>query len=272
MTTGKMEINIERKAYRPSSGGDSKIAIENLQLSVLDREFLCIVGPSGCGKTTLLNIIAGLDKNASGSVTLGNQQSLHDIRISYMFQTPRLLPWLSVLENVQLVLDENPENKDKAEELLKQMDLTDSLNEFPNRLSGGMQRRVALARAFATEPDLLLLDEPFVSLDVPVGNLLRELLLNLWQQSPTTVLFVTHDLRESIFLADRIAFLSRAPSHVILSESVTIRRPRNIEDPQIDDFRKNLLHKHQSLLHGMASQTNYQTMDADSSSIPKIKI
>ena len=96
------------------------------------------------------------------------------------------------------MLDETPENAGKAEALLQRMDLADSINEFPNRLSGGMQRRVALARAFATEPQILLLDEPFVSLDVPVGNLLRQLLLDLWQQSPTTIIFVTHDLRESI--------------------------------------------------------------------------
>jgi ABC-type nitrate/sulfonate/bicarbonate transport system ATPase subunit len=256
MTAESLEINIERKAYRPSSGGASRLAIKNLELSVLDREFLCIVGPSGCGKTTLLNIISGLDKDAVGSVKLGNRRSLENTRISYMFQTPRLLPWLSVLENVQLVLDDTPENSDKAEKLLKQMDLTDSLNEFPNRLSGGMQRRVALARAFVTKPHFLLLDEPFVSLDLPVGNLLRQLLLNLWQQSPTTVIFVTHDLRESIFLADRIAFLSRGPSRVILSEPVSIARPRNLEDPEIDNFRKNLLSKHQSLLHGTASQNS----------------
>ena len=254
MTAGTLEINIERKAYQPSSGGDRRVAIENLKLTVLDREFLCIVGPSGCGKTTLLNIIAGLDRDAIGSVTLGNNHSLETTRISYMFQTPRLLPWLSVLENVQLVLDDTPENSGKAEGLLKQMDLAESLNEFPNRLSGGMQRRVALARAFVTKPDFLLLDEPFVSLDLPVGNLLRQLLLNLWQQNPTTVIFVTHDLRESIFLADRIAFLSRGPSRVILSEPVSIARPRNVEDPEIDKFRKNLLSKHQSLLHGTASQ------------------
>ena len=165
-----------RKSF-VSDDGELIPVIDGVSMEISAGEFVVFLGPSGCGKTTLLNIIAGLDKNAIVSVTLGNQQSLHDIRISYMFQTPRLLPWLSVLENVQLVLDENPENKDKAEELLKQMDLTDSLNEFPNRLSGGMQRRVALARAFATEPDLLLLDEPFVSLDVPVGNLLRELSL-----------------------------------------------------------------------------------------------
>ena len=250
MTAGTIEISIKQKAYQATPGGDRRVAIENLELSVGTREFLCIVGPSGCGKTTLLNIIAGLDRNVLGTVKLGNGQSQHNTRISYMFQTPRLLPWLTVLDNVQVVLDETPENEGKAEALLKRMDLADSINEFPNRLSGGMQRRVALARAFATEPQILLLDEPFVSLDVPVGNLLRQLLLDLWQQSPTTIIFVTHDLRESIILADRIAFLSRGPSRVILDTPISIPRPRSIDDPQIDKFRKDLLSQHQSLLHG----------------------
>jgi len=252
MTAENIEINIRRKAYQATTGGEDRVAIANLELSVGNREFLCIVGPSGCGKTTLLNIIAGLDKNVLGSVDLGSSQTERNTRISYMFQTPRLLPWLTVLENVQVVLDEAPENEGKAEALLKRMDLADSINEFPNRLSGGMQRRVALARAFATEPQLLLLDEPFVSLDVPVGNLLRQLLLDLWQQSPTTIIFVTHDLRESIFLADRIAFLSRGPSRVILDAPISIPRPRHIDDPKIDEFRKDLLSQHQSLLHGTA--------------------
>ena len=250
MTAGQIEISIKQKAYHATAGGERRVAIENLELSVGAREFLCIVGPSGCGKTTLLNIIAGLDRNVIGTVKLGNGQSQHNTRISYMFQTPRLLPWLTVLENVQVVLDETPENAGKAEALLQRMDLADSINEFPNRLSGGMQRRVALARAFATEPQILLLDEPFVSLDVPVGNLLRQLLLDLWQQSPTTIIFVTHDLRESIFLADRIAFLSRGPSRVILDKPISIPRPRSIDDPQIAEFGKSLLSQHQSLLHG----------------------
>ena len=214
------------------------------------HKHIAVLGGNGCGKTTLLNIIAGLDKDVVGSVTLGNDQSLKNIRISYMFQNPRLLPWLSVLENVQIVLDDTPDNAAEAEKLLDQMDLTESLHEFPNRLSGGMQRRVALARAFVTKPQLLLLDEPFVSLDLPVGNLLRQLLLNLWQGSPTTVIFVTHDLRESIFLADRIAFLSRSPSELILDQPVPMSRPRNIEDPSIDAFRNDLLSTHPSLLHG----------------------
>jgi len=253
MSAAALNITIDRKAYPASSGGKARVAIENLKLSVSDSEFLCIVGPSGCGKTTLLNLIAGIDGDASGAVFLENGQPLEAIRVSYMFQTPRLLPWMTVRDNVRVVLDETTEKDERAEQLLERMDLADSLNEFPNRLSGGMQRRVALARAFATEPQLLLLDEPFVSLDLPVGNLLRQLLLDLWKTRPTTVIFVTHDLREAIYLADRIVFLSRGPSHVVLEKSVDLVRPRKIDDPEIDRFRNDLLSEHQSLLHGTAS-------------------
>ena len=253
MSAAALDIRIDRKAYPTSSGGDVRVAIKDLKLSVSDGEFICIVGPSGCGKTTLLNIIAGIDGDASGAVIPRNGQALDSIRVSYMFQTPRLLPWMTVRENVRVVLDEATAKNGKAEQLLEQMELSDSLNEFPNRLSGGMQRRVALARAFVTEPQLLLLDEPFVSLDLPVGNLLRQLLLDLWQTRPTTIIFVTHDLREAIYLSDRIVFLSRGPSQVILEKTVDLARPREIEDPGIDRFRHNLLSQHKTLLHGMAT-------------------
>lgn len=260
MSTSSLRIEIDEKAYPMSAGGDKRIAIKDLRLTVSDSEFLCIVGPSGCGKTTLLNIIAGIDNDVSGAVTTSNHEGIESMRVSYMFQTPRLLPWMTVRENVRVVLDEETANMGKAEELLHQMELSDSLDEFPNRLSGGMQRRVALARAFATQPQLLLLDEPFVSLDLPVGNLLRQLLLELWQARPTTVIFVTHDLREAIYLADRIVFLSRGPSKVILEKTVTIPRPRKIEDAATDHFRRELLSQHDSLLHGIAS-SSLDTLD-----------
>lgn len=246
-----LDVRIDRKGYVEPDGTAGRVAIEGLEFSVPARQFTCIVGPSGCGKTTLMNIIARLDRSANGSITTNNGKSLDGVRMGYMFQTPRLLPWLTVRENVRIVMDERDAAGGRAETLLEQMELGDALDDYPNRLSGGMQRRVALARAFVTQPELLLLDEPFVSLDIPVGNRLRQLLLELWRDSPTTVLFVTHDLHEAIFLADRILFLSRGPSRVILDVPVDIPRPRNIEDPGIDAFRQALLGRHESLLHGL---------------------
>ncbi len=246
---GALHVRIDRKAYAKGSGDGERLAIEGLEFSAHPGEFVCFVGPSGCGKTTMLNIVGGLDTAADAETRF---DSGGDARVSYMFQTPRLLPWASVRENVNIVLPPGTDRSGRGEALLERMALGDSLDEFPNRLSGGMQRRVALARAFVTEPDLMLLDEPFVSLDVPVANRLRGILLDLWRARPTTVLFVTHDLREAVYLGDRILFLSRGPSRVILDVTVPIRRPRDPDDPEIDRFRTELLARNRSLLHGLA--------------------
>jgi len=257
----QLEVRIDRKAYAKGSGDGDRLAIEDLSFTARAGEFVCIVGPSGCGKTTLLNIIASLDKDADSRVIFADGTSVDEARVSYMFQTPRLLPWASVRDNVRVVLDQETAADGRAERLLERMELGDALDEFPNRLSGGMQRRVALARAFVTEPDLMLLDEPFVSLDVPVGNRLRGILLDLWRASPTTVLFVTHDLREAIYLADRILFLSRGPSRVILEVPVPLARPRQAESQEIESFRQELLTKHESLLHGLTDNEGKDPID-----------
>jgi NitT/TauT family transport system ATP-binding protein len=249
-----LEVRIDRKAYAGADDGGELAVIEGLAFDVPPGEFVCIVGPSGCGKTTLLNLIAALDRDAEARVRFADGTGVTEARIGYMFQNPRLLPWATVRENVNIVLDDEASGNGRAEALLAEMELGDRLDQFPNRLSGGMQRRVALARAFVAEPSLLLLDEPFVSLDVPVANRLREMLLDLWRARPTTVLFVTHDLREAIFLADRILFLSRGPARVILDTRVPITRPRAAEDPRIESFRQELLTRNESLLHGLASE------------------
>lgn len=249
-----LTVNIDRKAYAKGSGDGDRLAIEGLSFKASSGEFVCFVGPSGCGKTTMLNIIGSLDQDADSHVAFADGSGIDDARVSYMFQTPRLLPWATVRDNVRIVLDKETAGDGRAERLLEQMELGDALDEYPNRLSGGMQRRVALARAFVTEPDLMLLDEPFVSLDVPVGNRLRGILLDLWRARPTTVLFVTHDLREAIYLADRILFLSRGPSRVILEVPVPLARPRAPESQEIESFRQDLLTKHESLLHGLTDK------------------
>ena len=223
-------------------------AIKNLHFSIPKGQFCSIVGPSGCGKTTLLNLIAGLDKEVKGKILFENNKKLEDIKTAYMFQTPRLLPWLNVLENVKVVLNKDQKSNKRAEEILSIMGLKNFLNYYPNQLSGGMQRRVALARSFSSQPELFLLDEPFVSLDDQMANKLRDMLLKQWTNEPTTIIFVTHDLREAIYLSDRIIFLSKPPSRVILDTRVDIRRPRNLDNKEIEIYRKNILKKTQDFL------------------------
>ena len=233
-----IEINIHSKTYPAIDQVGVHLAIKNLQLSIKSGEFVCLVGPSGSGKTTLLNIIAKLDKDYEGEITVGryNAQS----KIGCIFQNPRLLPWRTVRENIELVLDTS-QSLAIVDELLEVMQLTDSQQVYPERLSLGMSRRVSIIRAFAIEPEVLLMDEPFVSLDAPTARQVRELLLKLWHDRPHTVLFVTHDLREAITLADRLIFLSARPMSVVSEIVVTIPRAERNNESVVEGFRQRLL-------------------------------
>ena len=233
-----IDINIHSKTYPAIDQVGVHFAIKNLQLSIKSGEFVCLVGPSGSGKTTLLNIIAKLDKDYEGEITVGryNAQS----KIGCIFQNPRLLPWRTVRENIELVLDTS-QSLAIVDELLEVMQLTDSQQVYPERLSLGMSRRVSIIRAFAIEPDVLLMDEPFVSLDAPTARQVRELLLKLWHDRPHTVLFVTHDLREAITLADRLIFLSARPMSVVSEIVVTIPRAERHNESVVEVFRQRLL-------------------------------
>lgn len=219
--------------------------IENFSLTLNAGEFVCLVGQSGCGKTTLLNSIAGLDKNYSGEIQIGNQAKKS--QIGYVFQQPCLLPWRTVRENIELVFaNKNEIPKTQIDFLLEFMNLTNYANAYPKQLSEGMKRRVSIIRAFAINPDLLLMDEPFVSLDAPMAREVRELLQKLWQKRPHTVLFVTHDLREAIALADRLIFLTARPMRVLEEVSVvTARGERNAEF--VEQFRMQLFEKNPQL-------------------------
>jgi len=232
-----VQIKINNKTYPTAA----KPSIAKLKLSLNSNEFICLVGPSGCGKTTLLNIVAGLDNDYDGEILVG-QQHTHP-KIGYVFQNPRLLPWRTVRENIELALadDQPPEVIDA---LLEVMQLTQAQHDYPERLSLGMSRRVAIIRAFAVDPELLLMDEPFVSLDAPTARQVRELMLKLWQQRPHTVLFVTHDLREAIALADRLVFLSASPMQVVSEITVPIVRSERNSELAIEAFRQQLLADH----------------------------
>jgi NitT/TauT family transport system ATP-binding protein len=230
-------LDIRRKAYR-GAGPDAGPVIHNLTLTVRAGEFVCLVGASGCGKTTLLNLVAGLDPDYDGSITYGLPAPARP-RLGYVFQNPRLLPWRTVRENIALVL---PDDHDPAyvDHLFAVVGLTEAREVYPERLSVGMSRRAALVRAFAINPDLLLMDEPLVSLDPPTARRIRELIVRLWQERPHTVLFVTHDLREAIELGDRLVFLAAKPARVIAD--IPVEAPRETRDAgAIEAFRQRLL-------------------------------
>lgn len=207
-----LTLDIRRKVYRAHPGAPARLILEGLKLDVRRGEMLCLLGPSGCGKTTLLNMIAGLDRDFEGRIDIRDET---DQRLAYMFQTPRLLPWRTVLENVVLACGDAPGAVESSRKVLAEVGLAGFENAWPGQLSLGMQRRAALARAFAARPTILLLDEPFVSLDEPAAEKLRALLIALLGEHPATVLFVTHDLREALLVSDRLILLSSPPARVI---------------------------------------------------------
>ncbi len=230
-----LTINITDKSYLNSTDKNSKQVIKDLQLNLANNEFVCLVGPSGCGKTTLLNILAGLDTTFSGNISLNENHKAP--KIGYVFQNPRLLPWRTVQENIELASEEKIET---LEVLLESMGLATEKDTFPAHLSLGMSRRVAIIRAFAIDPDLLLMDEPFVSLDPPTARQAQQLLIDLWSKRPHKVLFVTHDLREAITLADRLIFLNSNPMSVITEIPVSIPRKERRQEAKIEQFRQQL--------------------------------
>jgi NitT/TauT family transport system ATP-binding protein len=217
----RLDVSIKQKSFRAASGGTLEVLGE-LTFSLAGGEVAALVGPSGCGKTTLLRIVAGLDRDFDGSVALPAHGTL-----GMVFQEPRLLPWRTVEQNVRLAA---PRATDAGlATLFATLGLDAHRDHYPGELSLGLARRVALARAFAVEPDLLLLDEPFVSLDAALAARLRDELAELVSRRPVTTLLVTHDVDEAIGLADRLLLLSVSPARVLAE--VPVARPRTAHTP-----------------------------------------
>ncbi len=217
--THPLSVSVRTKRF-PAVGLRSEIVVLNdVSFKVEPGSFVVITGPSGCGKSTLLNLIAGLDEDYEGNIDFGDSGKP---QLAYVFQSPRLLPWRTVYENIALVLPPGDPRLANIPELLERVGLKDAANAYPEMISLGMQRRAALARAFVLEPEFLLMDEPFVSLDDPTAQSLRELLVELWSRRPTTVLFVTHDRSEAVMLATRILRLSGANASIVEDVSVPL--------------------------------------------------
>jgi NitT/TauT family transport system ATP-binding protein len=240
-TLNAFEIDIHVKRFPGVGGSPPVVALRDLRFTVAPGEFLCLLGPSGCGKTTLLNIVAGLDRDFEGAVSLPVDPRRGAPVVGYVFQKPRLLPWRTVTENIDLVLSPEQRRSGIVEELLRATGLQDFRHAYPERLSVGMTRRVALVRAFALEPSLLLMDEPFVSLDEATAERLRELLLDIWSRRPTTVLFVSHDTREVVRLADRVVMLTASPGTVDSIVPISVPRHERIEPTRLEALRHALL-------------------------------
>jgi NitT/TauT family transport system ATP-binding protein len=202
--THPLRVRVDRKVFPAVGLRSEMLVLKGVTFQVEPGSFVVLTGPSGCGKSTLLNIIAGLDKDYEGDIDYGGGGE----RLAYVFQSPRLLPWRTVYENIALVLPPGDPRIANIPELLQRVGLTEAAHAYPEMISLGMQRRAALARAFVLEPDFMLMDEPFVSLDDPTAQSLRELLVELWNRRPTTILFVTHDRAESVMLGTRILRLS----------------------------------------------------------------
>ena len=233
--TAALEVRIAAKRFPAVGDAPAKLVVRGFELRVAATDFVALFGPSGCGKTTILNLLAGLDRNFDGEIVRRGGQ-----RTAYVFQEPRLLPWLTVEDNLRLVLDGRIDAEPLIGQWLGEMGLADMGQVFANRLSLGMARRVALARAFIIRPSILLMDEPFVSLDEPTALRLQRLLLDTLETHPAAVVFVTHSLREAVMLADRIAFLSMAPTRVVRIVDVPLTAEERRDEVAIERVRQKL--------------------------------
>lgn len=237
-------LRVREATKRYGDNTETVDVFTNLNLSVDADEFVTLMGPSGCGKTTILNVIAGLTPLTEGTVEFDdNSVVAGEFPFGYVFQEPRLLEWRTVGKNIEFVLqavDVNPSEYDShIDSVLTRVGLADERDSYPQRLSGGQRQRVNLARALAIEPELLLMDEPFSSLDEVTARHVRQDLLDVWYNTDKAVLFVTHDMSEAVALSDRILFVDREGN---LFDEATIdhERPRDFDDPALRETETRL--------------------------------
>ncbi|GGD58608.1 ABC transporter ATP-binding protein [Paenibacillus nasutitermitis] len=213
--------------------------LDNIDLSVQEGEFISIIGPSGCGKSTLLKIVAGLDLEHTGSVRLGGREVERPSKEKgFIFQEHRLFPWLTVERNIagELSLKDSQVRR-KVDEMIALVKLQGFERAYPKQLSGGMSQRVAIARALLRNPEVLLLDEPFGALDAFTRSHMQEVLLDIWRHNKTTMLFVTHDIDEAVFLADRVVVLDARPGRIKAIIPIDLPHPRKRTGPSFQELR-----------------------------------
>lgn len=228
--------------FKDNAGNDMQ-ALQRINLDIYKGEFIALLGPSGCGKTTLLRSICDLQEPTEGTVRIDGMtpKEIRQLRkFGFVFQQPVLFDWRTIKKNIELPLEvmgfNKKERAERAEEMLEMVGLTEFRNHFPKQLSGGMQQRVNIARAFSLKPEILLMDEPFSALDEFTKEKLHEDLLRAWRQTRQTVIFVTHNIQEAVFLSDRICVLSPHPGRLSAIVDVDFDRPRTLEMKEDQHF------------------------------------
>jgi NitT/TauT family transport system ATP-binding protein len=242
---GKLAILNLSQSFRKDDGSDL-VVLDRIKFDVEDKEFVCILGSSGCGKTTLLRLIAGLDEAQSGSIVLdGGEIRGTSPKVGMVFQEYSLFPWRTVIDNIAFGLEMQGMPRDEryriADHYLQLVNLSQFRDSFPTELSGGMRQRVAVARALALDPVLLLMDEPFGALDAQTRNMLQKELLEIWEATRKTIVFITHSVDEAVYLSDRIIVLTPRPGRICQMFSIDLPRPRDRTSVEFALIRRNVL-------------------------------
>lgn len=237
-------ISIQRLAVTfPGSGSEPVEALRPVDLEIAPGEFIALVGPSGCGKSTLLNVLAGFIKPSVGKALVGGEPVTRpDIDHGMVFQDYALFPWLNVIDNVAFGLERQGMGKDerhaRARDYLDMVGLKDFAQKRPRELSGGMKQRVALARVFATDPSIILMDEPFGALDALTRRFLQHQLLGIWQRNRKTVVFVTHSVQEAVYLSTRVVVMTARPGRIKLDQRIELDHPRDFATAEFRTYEK----------------------------------
>ncbi|KAB7704262.1 ATP-binding cassette domain-containing protein [Bacillus aerolatus] len=244
----KVEIDNVTKIYSGNKKNSQVLALDTTSLKIMPNEFITILGPSGCGKSTLLRVVGGLEEQTTGHVYLDGEEVFGpSSNRGMVFQAYSLFPWLTVEENIEFGLKNNgmtaAQRKEVVHTYIELVRLNGFEKHYPKQLSGGMQQRVAIARALANDPEILLLDEPFGALDNQTRTLMQELLLEIWEKSNKTILFITHDVEESIFLANRVIVMTSRPGRIKADIPIDLEHPRpyNIKvSPRFLEYKEQL--------------------------------